>query len=180
MLTSDHIYLKPFTLTDVEHLLKLQVTNKDFFEQFSMTRSINYYSIEYQTRLIQRWKQNAEQDSEYQFGIFRNEDHALLGTINLFQVQRGPLQSAFIGYFLDKTQNGKGYMTEAVHLIVDYAFSLLHLHRIEAGVMPHNIGSIRVLEKAGFQKEGLARKNVKINNRWEDHITLAIINPNDI
>jgi ribosomal-protein-alanine N-acetyltransferase len=161
-------------------LLKLQVTNKDFFEQFSMTRSIKYYSIEYQTRLIQRWEQKAEQDSEYQFGIFRNEDHALLGTINLFQVQRGPLQSAFIGYFLDKTQNGKGYMTEAVRLIVDYAFSLLHLHRIEAGVMPRNIGSIRVLEKSGFHKEGLARKNVKINNRWEDHITLAIVNPNDI
>jgi ribosomal-protein-alanine N-acetyltransferase len=45
--------------------------------------------------------------------------------------------------------------------------------------MPHNIGSIRVLEKAGFEKEGLARKNVKINGKWEDHVQLAIVNPND-
>jgi ribosomal-protein-alanine N-acetyltransferase len=45
--------------------------------------------------------------------------------------------------------------------------------------MPHNIGSIRVLEKAGFHKEGLSKKNVKINGRWEDHLHFAIVNPND-
>lgn len=43
--------------------------------------------------------------------------------------------------------------------------------------MPHNIASIRVLEKAGFHKEGIALKNVKINGKWEDHQVLAIINP---
>ncbi|MDF9767149.1 RimJ/RimL family protein N-acetyltransferase [Bacillus velezensis] len=50
---------------------------------------------------------------------------------------------------------------------------------IEAGVMPHNKASIRVLEKAGFHKEGIARKNVKINGKWEDHQVLAIIHPED-
>lgn len=60
-----------------------------------------------------------------------------------------------------------------------YAFDHLQLHRIEAGVMPHNKASIRVLEKAGFHKEGVAKKNVKINGKWEDHQVLAIINPED-
>ncbi|AKP46456.1 Ribosomal-protein-S5p-alanine acetyltransferase [Bacillus smithii] len=36
--------------------------------------------------------------------------------------------------------------------------------------MPQNIGSIRVLEKAGFHKEGLSKQNVKINGKWEDHL----------
>jgi ribosomal-protein-alanine N-acetyltransferase len=45
--------------------------------------------------------------------------------------------------------------------------------------MPHNGGSIRVLEKAGFHKEGIAKKNVRINGKWEDHQVLAIINPDD-
>jgi ribosomal-protein-alanine N-acetyltransferase len=67
-------------------------------------------------------------------------------------------------------------MTEAVRLVVRFAFEQLKLHRLEAGVMPHNLGSIRVLEKAGFHKEGIAKKNVKINGRWEDHQILAIIN----
>jgi ribosomal-protein-alanine N-acetyltransferase len=69
-------------------------------------------------------------------------------------------------------------MTEAVRLVVSYAFNELKLHRLEAGVMPHNIGSIKVLEKSGFHKEGIAKKNVKINGRWEDHQVLAIVNDN--
>lgn len=80
------------------------------------------------------------------------------------------------GYYLDLQHNGKGYMTEAVKLIVRFAFEDINLHRIEAGVMPHNIGSISVLEKAGFHKEGIAQKNVKINGKWEDHQVLAIVN----
>jgi len=45
--------------------------------------------------------------------------------------------------------------------------------------MLQNIGSIRVLEKAGFHKEGLSKKNVKINGKWEDHLHFAIVNPDD-
>ncbi len=82
-----------------------------------------------------------------------------------------------MGYSLDQEHNGKGYTTEAAKLVVKYAFETLNLHRIEAGVMPDNIASIRVLEKAGFHKEGIARKNVKINGRLEDHQMLAILNP---
>ena len=66
-------------------------------------------------------------------------------------------------------------MTEAVKLVVRYAFEVLSFHRIEAGVMPHNVGSMKVLLKAGFTKEGIARKNVRINGKWEDHQTLAIL-----
>lgn len=97
----------------------------------------------------------------------------------MFQVFRGPRESALLGYSLDQEHNGKGYTTEATNLVVNYAFEILKLHRIEAGVMPVNIGSIRVLEKAGFHKEGIAKKNVKINGSWEDHQMLAILNPND-
>ena len=76
--------------------------------------------------------------------------------------------------------NGRGIMTEAVRLVVSYAFHDLKLHRIEAGVMPHNVASIKVLEKAGFHQEGISRKNVKINGEWQDHVLLAIINDENI
>jgi len=115
-------------------------------------------------------------DKQYPFGIFLKETDELIGDVTLMEVLRGPLQSCFIGYMLDRDYNGKGIMTEAVGLAVDYAFGTLKLHRIEAGVMPHNLGSMRVLEKAGFHKEGIARKNVKINGKWEDHQVLAIVN----
>lgn len=167
------------TIEDSESMLRIQKENREFFEKFSMERSVDFYTIEGQAARISAFEEDYKQDQGYYFGIFSNEDNSFVGTINLFQVVRVSLQSAFIGYFIDKACNGKGYATEATKLIVDYAFHTLKLHRIEAGVMPHNIGSIRVLEKSGFHKEGIAKKNVKINGRWEDHQVLAIINPND-
>ncbi len=173
------IYIRPLTADDAEACLKLQTDNRAFFEQFSMERAPDFYTLEAQKKRLQTFYDNMQKDEDYYFGIFHRNDDALIGTINLFQVLRGALQCAFIGYFLDQQHNGKGYTTEAVRLMIDYAFHDLKLHRIEAGVMPHNIASIRVLEKAGFHKEGIARKNVKINGKWEDHQVLAIINPND-
>jgi len=179
MLIGANIHVRPLSLDDAEGLLEFQKENKDFFEKFSMERNDHYYSIKKQQELIADWTIKWKEDAHYQFGIFANDTQKLAGTISLFQVVRGSLQSAFIGYFVDFSHNGKGFGTEAVKLVVDYSFENLKLHRIEAGVMPHNIGSIRVLEKSGFHKEGIARKNVKINGNWEDHQVLAIINPND-
>ncbi|RDW16758.1 GNAT family N-acetyltransferase [Oceanobacillus chungangensis] len=173
------IYIRAFKTDDAEELLALQLTNRDFFERFSTHRDNDFYTLEGQKTRIKSYAKSWELDQQYMFGIFTLDKDALIGTVNLFEVLRGSLQGAFIGYFLDQKQNGKGYMTEAVKLVVAYAFEHLKLHRIEAGVMPHNIGSIRVLEKAGFHKEGIAVKNVKINGRWEDHQMLARINPND-
>ncbi|KPN96882.1 GNAT family N-acetyltransferase [Lysinibacillus sp. ZYM-1] len=179
MLYGETIYLRPFALLDADELLQFLIENKTFFEQYSMNRSNDYYSLEYQQNLIKKWEEDSQKDIEYKFGIFQKNNDELIGTIQLFQINRGSLQNAIIGYFLDKEQNGNGYATEATKLIVEFAFDILKLHRIEAGVMPHNIGSIRVLEKSGFHKEGIAKKNVKINDSWEDHQVLAIINPND-
>ncbi|MGE7602329.1 GNAT family N-acetyltransferase [Peribacillus sp. NPDC097675] len=178
MLSSNHIYIRPLILSDAENLLQLLVENKQFFEPFSIDQPATYYTLEKQKEIITSG-QKSKGNSSYEFGIFLNTNHELIGTISLFHVIRGPLQSATMGYYLDQKNNGKGYTTEAAKLLVEYAFETIGLHRIEAGVMPHNIGSIRVLEKAGFQKEGIAKQSVKIHGRWEDHQVLAIINPND-
>ncbi len=179
MFSSEIVYLKELKLSDAENLLQLLVENKGFFEPFSIKRPSNYYSLEKQKELIITWEQKSKEKIKYQFGIFLKKNDALIGTVSLFEIIRGPLQSALIGYYLDQKNNGNGYTTYAVKMVVDYAFRTLNLHRIEAGVMPHNIGSIRVLEKAGFHKEGIAKQNIKINDCWEDHQVLAIINPND-
>ncbi len=81
---------------------------------------------------------------------------------------------------MDKEHNAKGYTTEALQLVVDFAFRELKLHRIEAGAMLDNIASIRVLEKVGFKKEGIAKGNIRINGKWTDHQILAIINSLDV
>lgn len=176
---SDHIYIRPLRISDAEQSLNLQINNREFFEKYSMTRKEEYYTLKGQINQINSYLDKMKRDETYYFGVFRNEDNLLVGSINLFQLFRDDLQSAFIGYFLDKDNNGKGYASEAVQLIVKYAFNEINLHRIEAGVMPWNKASIRVLEKSGFHTEGISKKNVRINGKWEDHQILAIVNPND-
>ncbi|MCR8641182.1 GNAT family N-acetyltransferase [Paenibacillus sp. N1-5-1-14] len=179
MIRGNNFYLRNLQHEDAQAQLDLFVKNRLFFEPFLMTSGDEFYTLEHHQHRIEKQISNIKEDKAYSFGIFLNENDQLIGNLNLFQVIRGALQGAFIGYFLDKDVNGKGYTTEAVKLAVNYAFEELKLHRIEAGVMPHNLASLRVLEKSGFHKEGIAIKNVLINGKWEDHQVLAIINPND-
>jgi ribosomal-protein-alanine N-acetyltransferase len=175
----NRIYLRHLEERDAAALLDLNVRNREFFQKFSPIRDADFYTLEGQRDQIKRYKSRQNDDYGYAWGIFLRSNDELIGNVALMEILRGALQSCFIGYSLDQRYNGQGYMTEAVRLATKYAFETLKLHRIEAGVMPHNFGSIRVLEKAGYHKEGIARKNVKINGRWEDHQVLAIINEND-
>jgi [ribosomal protein S5]-alanine N-acetyltransferase len=107
-------------------------------------------------------------------GIFLCESKRLIGRISLSGIVRGPFQNANLGYYLDKEYNGKGYVSEAVSIIVGVAFNDLNLHRIQAAAMPINIGSIKILEKNHFRKEGLAINYLEINGVWEDHEIYAL------
>ena len=66
-------------------------------------------------------------------------------------------------------------MTEAVRAAVGFGFDALHLHRLEAATMPNNAASVRVLERNGFRREGFARRLLKINGVWEDHVLHALL-----
>jgi len=66
-----------------------------------------------------------------------------------------------------------GYMTAAVRAIIPFAFGTLRLHRLEAACIPTNAGSIRLLEKTGFTREGYAREYLCINGVWQDHLLYA-------
>jgi len=174
-LEGNNIYIRFLEEGDAEAVLDLQLRNKEFFQKYVSTRSNEFYTLEVQKQLIKSNNEQSKRDEKYSFGIFEKDTDALIGNIALTEVFRGPLQSCYIGYYLDLECNGNGYMTEAVSLAVKFGFEEIKLHRIEAGVMPHNLRSMRVLEKAGFVKEGIARKNVNINGKWEDHQVLAIL-----
>jgi ribosomal-protein-alanine N-acetyltransferase len=70
---------------------------------------------------------------------------------------------------------GRGLMVEALGLVIDHCFDTLRLHRLEAACIPSNNRSVRVLEKAGFRREGLLHSYLKINGVWQDHYLYALI-----
>lgn len=174
-LEGERLYLRDYEPADAEAFLDLHVRNRTFFERYSITRSDSFYTLQSRLEAIEAGLKQRDNDEGCMFGMFRKSDELFVGSIGLSSIQRGPLQNCNLGYYLDQRHNGLGYATEAVKLITRFAFEELKLHRVEAGVMPVNIASARVLEKAGFLREGTARKNVNINGRWEDHIAYAML-----
>ena len=108
----------------------------------------------------------------YGFGIF--VDGRFAGEINLNAVQRGPFQNAYVGYWIDQSHAGRGYVPEAVVVIARYAFEAQHLHRIQISIVPRNAASRRVVEKLAIRSEGVAERYLENNGTWEDHIRYAI------
>ena len=179
-LVGQQIYLRLYKISDASELVSLHNRNREFFQRVSPLLPEAFYTEEYQKQRLQQALKKIDEGQLYAFGIFLKETEKLIGDISLTQISRGDLQSCYTGFTLDKENNGMGYTTEALKLVVDYAFKELKLHRIEAGAMTDNIASIRVLEKVGFEKEGIAKENLKINGKWTDHQILAIINSLDV
>jgi ribosomal-protein-alanine N-acetyltransferase len=108
----------------------------------------------------------------YSFGIFADDGFA--GAMNMRPIERGPFQSARLGYWIDERVAGRGYMPEAIVLVLRFAFGEAGIHRVEANVIPRNAPSRRVMEKLGFREEGLALRYLQIAGVWEDHVRYAM------
>ena len=106
------------------------------------------------------------------FGIFLGD--RLIGELTVSSVQRGPFQSAYIGYWVDEAEAGNGYVPEAVVVALAFAFDELSLHRIEISIIPRNDRSLRVVEKLDIRHEGIAVRFLQINGVWEDHARFAM------
>jgi ribosomal-protein-alanine N-acetyltransferase len=114
-------------------------------------------------------------DEAYSLFIFETGTETLLGGLTLGLIRRGVAQACTLGYWMGRRHSGRGHMTEAVRGAVRFAFSDLALHRVEAACLPNNEPSRRLLERVGFQHEGLARAYLKINGNWADHLLYAAL-----
>jgi len=118
---------------------------------------------------IEKWYANLR--SEEKWFIIEKKDGSKIGQV--FQSPRGP--HFVIGYKLLPGERNKGYCTEAVKIIVDYLFLSKNIVRIQAETNPRNKSSQRVLEKAGFKREGLIRSSIFIKGKWEDGSLYSIL-----
>ena len=109
------------------------------------------------------------------FLVIQQDSGAIVGVINLGHIVRGPLQSAFVGYYAFVPHTGQGFMHEGLRLVMRHAFLKLKLHRLEANVQPGNCASISLVRACGFVQEGFSRRYLKVSGRWRDHQRWAIL-----
>ena len=100
----------------------------------------------------------------------------VVGFFNLEEIVRGVFQSGYASWRTNVESSRQGYAVEGVTALLDLAFSShagLGLHRVQANVIPENLPSIRLAERVGFLKEGLALRYLKITGKWQDHVMFA-------
>jgi ribosomal-protein-alanine N-acetyltransferase len=112
--------------------------------------------------------------ADFDANLALRPDGQIVGYFNISQIIRGPLQSAFLGYGGVARWSGAGYMTAALRLVLERAFTDLGLHRIEVNVQPNNAASIALVERGGFVREGFSERYLKIGGHWRDHVRFAI------
>jgi len=108
----------------------------------------------------------------YGFGIFAMG--RFVGEVNISSVARGAFQNAYVGYWIDQAQAGRGYVPEACVLLFRFAFEEIGLHRLQISIIPRNRPSRRVAQKLWLRGEGIALRYLEIDGRWEDHVRYAI------
>ncbi|QLF69677.1 GNAT family N-acetyltransferase [Peteryoungia desertarenae] len=169
-LTSDKHVLRLPRFRDYEPWHALRRESRDFLQPWEPTWRTDELTMRaYRSRVL-RNEQEFSSGLAVPFFLFDRTDDTLLGGLTIGLIRRGAAQSCMIGYWMGERYAGKGHMFAALQLAIPYIFKGLELHRIEAACIPDNVNSIRLLEKAGFEREGLLREYLKINGQWRDHM----------
>jgi ribosomal-protein-alanine N-acetyltransferase len=168
--------LRPLSTHDFAAWRDVRLSNEDWLLPWEPLRQPSLPDptrdrTAFEARCAARDRERAS-DHAYPFGVFVDQQFA--GEININNVTRGALQSATIGYWIDRRRAGHGYIAEAVVVATRFAFEQLHLHRLEVCIVPRNTNSRRVMDKLAFRCEGVAERYLEIAGTWEDHVRYAI------
>lgn len=150
------------------------------FTMYSDASFMRYWSFPIMKRFEQavdyvaRRLQGSAAEIEIVWAVELTATHEVIGICSLFNLEMAA-QRAEIGFGLQSAYWGKGYMSEAARAVVDCAFDVLRLHRIEADIDPRNRASARVLEKLGFVREGLLRERWIVDGKTADSAIYGLL-----
>jgi ribosomal-protein-alanine N-acetyltransferase len=169
-IAGDGVTLRIPQMADFAEWASLRESSREFLAPWEPTWPVDDLTRSAYRRRLRRYGEDLRTDQGYAFLIVRNADNVLLGGLTLANIRRGVAQAGSLGYWMGQPFAGHGYMTAAVRAVIPFAFATLRLHRLEAACIPTNVGSMHLLEKTGFVREGYAREYLCINGIWQDHL----------
>ncbi|MBL0370841.1 GNAT family N-acetyltransferase [Rhizobium sp. KVB221] len=170
----DHFFRLPRN-SDYPQWYKLRSESRNFLEKWEPAwESDALTEGSFRSRVIRCNQEFASGVAQPLF-LYSRQQETLLGGLTIGHIRRGASQSCMVGYWMGERHAGKGHMTAAIELAVHHIFDRLNLHRIEAACIPENERSIRLLEKAGFRREGYMHDYLKIRGEWRDHLLYALV-----
>ena len=165
---SDDATLRLLTERDVGLVLDAYQRNREHLAPWDPARSESFFTSAEQARILTDQIEQLEAGSGVPLVIVKRD--TVIGRMTLTGIVRGPFQSANVGYWVDKEHVGQGLASAALENVISHCIKDLGLHRLQAGTLLHNLGSQKVLRKAGFEPIGIAKKYLKIAGTWQDHL----------
>jgi diamine N-acetyltransferase len=167
-LCGKRVYLRPFEKKDLPYLY--QWGNDP--EIRSLTAEVTPMTP---SGLEKFWEKVSNEADRVWFTVcLKDGDRPIgeVGLLRMFPAWRSTDLSIILG---DKSAWGQGYGTEAIHLLLDYAFGFLNFHRVALGVVSFNEKALDFYEKVGFTREGIQRDGYFYNHRYYDFIMMSIL-----
>lgn len=179
-LTTERLHLCLPAEDEVGLYVDYHTANRNFHDAWSPSRAEESFTRGFWLMQIQQMRRDyIERGSSLALWLVpRAGTRRIIGKVRYSNIVRGPAQFCFLGYDLDESSQGHGYMTEALAAANEFVFRELKLHRIMANFIPRNERSGAVLKRLSFTFEGYARDYLRINGRWEDHVLTSLTNPN--
>lgn len=169
---TERLKLRLIQFSDLQSIHKLHsLPETDEFNALGIPRN-----IEETKNTIEPWigENNLSKIKNYTFAIENRLDSEFIGLFGLkLGVQK--YKRGEVWYKIHSDFWRKGYATESLKAIINFGFKNLQLHRIEAGCAVENIGSVRVLEKAGMIREGCLRRVLPLKSGWSDSYIYSIL-----
>ncbi|WP_396138228.1 GNAT family N-acetyltransferase [Flavobacterium sp.] len=170
-LKGTNIYLRALEPEDLEFVYAIE--NNESFWEVSNTQT------PYSRFLIRQYLENAHQDiyeaKQLRLAICLNDSQEAIGLIDLFDFDPKNSRAGVGLVIADLSSRNKGIGSEALELVINYSFQQLQLHQLYANIGSDNEISLQLFTKFGFQKIGIKKDWIKVNNRFKDELFFQLI-----
>jgi [ribosomal protein S5]-alanine N-acetyltransferase len=172
-LRTNRLLLREITFQDTESIFAFR-SNPDAMRYIGKPPAT---SINDAKELIRKIIDALNNNDGITWGITLADNNTVIGTIGFWRIAKEHYR-AEIGYMLHPEYWNQGIATEAIEAVLEYGFDRLKFHSIEAFLTPENTASVKLLEKAGFKKEGHFKENYYFDGVFSDTAVYSKLNPN--
>ncbi|WP_288132594.1 GNAT family N-acetyltransferase [Microbulbifer sp.] len=169
--------VKVVSESDATRLSKFYKENEEHLRAWGPLRERGYHSLEAWEQRLQEWHVMRKNGNSVHFIATLPDNNEVVAIFSLTNIVRGPFLACNMGYAVSYKYEGRGFMKDLCQKVIEHAFNELSLNRIMANYMPSNHRSATLLKSLGFCEEGEAKRYLKINGVWEDHILTSLLNP---
>lgn len=176
IIETERTTLEILSPVDAKLMLEYYLENDEHLIHWEPKRNKDFLTLENWEKLLQHNINLHQSGSALRFSALNKDRTKVLGTCNFSNIVYGVFQACHLGYSVAKPLEGQGLMYEVLNAGINYVFNEVGLHRIMANYIPRNSRSGALLSRLGFEKEGVAKKYLKIDGIWQDHVLTSKIN----